>query len=89
MQEVDAEEYADWQAYYAIEPFGGHVEDVRAGVIASVVAGSVGKEVEPLEWFGWHERIAAMDRDAKLKKARMKLLGMGIDIGPQESRKEE
>ena len=36
--EMDRREYAEWQAYYRIEPFGPHREDLQAGVVASVVA---------------------------------------------------
>lgn len=31
-------EYAQWQAYFQIEPWGSHVQDLRAGQIAAVVA---------------------------------------------------
>lgn len=35
---MSAEEFAAWQAFYAVEPFGGMRIDLAGGVIASTVA---------------------------------------------------
>ena len=32
------DEYVSWQHYYAVEPWGSHIDDMRAGQIAAVVA---------------------------------------------------
>lgn len=31
-------EYRDWQEFYALEPFGDERADLRAGIVASVIA---------------------------------------------------
>ncbi len=38
MREVDAREFALWVAEYRIAPFGDMREDLRAGVVGSVIA---------------------------------------------------
>ena len=35
---VSARELSEWQAYYTLEPWGEERDDLRAGIIASVVA---------------------------------------------------
>lgn len=35
---ISSREYAEWQAFYNIEPFGSMVEDIRAANIACTVA---------------------------------------------------
>lgn len=38
MREIDREEFRWWIAYHRLEPFGQVRDDLRAGVVASVVA---------------------------------------------------
>ena len=42
MQEISSREFAEWAAYYEIEPFGEERADLRAGVVASMVGNSAG-----------------------------------------------
>ncbi|WJF92002.1 hypothetical protein QS306_14635 [Paraburkholderia bonniea] len=37
-REIDSVEFADWMAYYSIEPWGERIADVRMGVMASTMA---------------------------------------------------
>lgn len=37
-ERIDAHEFAEWLAYYALEPWGEERADLRAGIIASTVA---------------------------------------------------
>lgn len=43
-QEIDAVEYTEWLAYHKLNPFGEQRADLRAGIIASVVASVFGKK---------------------------------------------
>jgi hypothetical protein len=36
--DMPLEEFATWQAYYEIDPFGEDRADLRAGIVASVIA---------------------------------------------------
>ena len=36
--EIDAAEFAEWMAYYSLEPWGQERGDLRAGIVASVIA---------------------------------------------------
>lgn len=36
--EIDAAEFAEWMAYYTMEPWGEDRSDLRAGIIASTIA---------------------------------------------------
>jgi hypothetical protein len=38
LNRVSSAELTEWMAYARLEPFGPHREDLRAGVIASVMA---------------------------------------------------
>lgn len=38
LREIDAIQLAEWEAYYHIEPFGYHIDNLRAGQICSTVA---------------------------------------------------
>lgn len=38
---IDADEWAGWLAFHAIEPFGPRQDDTRAGVVASAVVRAV------------------------------------------------
>lgn len=35
---VSAAEFVEWMAFYSIEPWGSHYDDLRAGTIASMIA---------------------------------------------------
>lgn len=47
---VSSAEFGEYLAYYGIEPFGGIMDSLRAGVVASVVAnGNRGKDTKPYQ----------------------------------------
>lgn len=58
LDEIDAEEFAEWQAFDSLEPIGAIGEDYRAGVIAAMLANihrAKGTQpVKPLDLFPWH-----------------------------------
>ena len=42
------EQFVDWQAYALLEPFGGDMDFLRTGIIASTIANSTrGKNTKP------------------------------------------
>jgi len=38
LSRMDSRELAEWAAYYSVEPFGEERGDLRAGIVASVIA---------------------------------------------------
>ena len=38
LSRMDSRELAEWAAYYSVEPFGEERDDLRAGIVASVIA---------------------------------------------------
>lgn len=40
MKNIDSAEFAEWQAYYLLEPFGEYRADVRNALLACVIANS-------------------------------------------------
>lgn len=38
LQSMSADIFAEWAAYYELEPWGGERGDLRAGIVASVIA---------------------------------------------------
>lgn len=59
---MSSAEFGEWIAYYSIEPFGDRMEDLRAGVVASVVANvNRGKDTPafaPLDFVPWAQEPA-------------------------------
>jgi hypothetical protein len=54
---MSSAEFGEWIAFYSIEPFGDRIEDLRAGVVASVVA-NVNRKAstpayKPLDFIAW------------------------------------
>jgi hypothetical protein len=70
---MTSNEFAEWQAYYLLEPFGPQREDQRAGTIASAVVNVHQKKgSRPLDWRdffppyvrkaqGWQEQLAIVE----------------------------
>jgi len=38
LREMTAREFAEWEAFYAIDPFGDQRADLRAGIVAATVS---------------------------------------------------
>lgn len=60
-QEISAAEFSEWLAYEKLNPIGEQRADLRAGIIASVVASVFGRKTyKPADFmpdFGKEERI--------------------------------
>lgn len=60
--EISSREFAEWQAYYRLEPFGERVTDVRlANLLALIASGLGGKKVDPkdmlVEWGAGEDEV--------------------------------
>lgn len=81
-EEVSSAEFAEWAAYYSLEPFGDRVADVRAGTITAVLA-NVHKSKDtpaynPLDFYTWTQEP---EEDAKPPSAEaVALIGFGINL---------
>jgi hypothetical protein len=58
LEEFSSAELTDWMAYAQVEPFGGPVEDMRAG-LAPALTVNMNRErgAEPISWmdfYPWH-----------------------------------
>ncbi|WP_425129434.1 phage tail assembly protein T [Burkholderia vietnamiensis] len=58
-------EFVEWMAFFDMEPWGSHIDDLRAGTIASMVA-NVNRDTEkrpdpyePLHFITWNDRRAS------------------------------
>jgi hypothetical protein len=63
LEEVGSAEMTEWIAFAGVEPFGGEVEDMRAGLMPAMTV-NMNKDkdtdpVHPMDFFPWHERIEA------------------------------
>jgi hypothetical protein len=72
-QEVDAREFAEWMAYYNIEPFGPEREDLRAGIVACTIAnvnrGKGTRSMKPSDFvpkFGGKSRQSESEMEMRL-----------------------
>lgn len=54
---ITSAQFAEWLAFYAVEPFGPAREDYRAGVVAAATNGTLPRKatktrpILPLDWF--------------------------------------
>ena len=48
---IDSAEFAEWCAFYLIEPWGGSADDARIGMLCSMGAGVAGVKLEPSDIF--------------------------------------
>jgi len=48
---IDSAEFAEWCAFYLIEPWGGSADDGRIGMLCSMVAGVAGVRLDPSDIF--------------------------------------
>ena len=46
LRELTAEQFAEWAAFFGLEPWGFHEENRRMAVVASTVANMSGKKVK-------------------------------------------
>jgi len=59
---MTSRQFAEWQAYAAIEPWGEDRADLRAGIVASTVANYAGKSlkedasVSPIDFMPYAEK---------------------------------
>lgn len=86
MREIDSAEFADWMAYYRIEPFGERMSDLRTGIIAATVAnanrGKKQKALHPIDFLPWAKPAAEPVRleDPKAQAKFVALAVFGIEL---------
>ena len=58
LEDIGAAEMTEWMAFAQLEPFGGAVDDLRAGIGPAVAANSNRQEgsevIHPMDFFPWH-----------------------------------
>ena len=66
--EIDSHEFAEWMAYYRLEPFGEVIADMRHGVAVSVLA-NINRDpekrpdpYEPRDFIYWHDQDKRQQR---------------------------
>ena len=52
---ITSSEFTEWLAFAQLEPFGGMIEDMRAGLYPAMKASSEEKVIGPLDFFPWHK----------------------------------
>jgi hypothetical protein len=59
LSQISSRQFADWLAYYSLEPFGEERADLRAGIVASVVnnrwRGKGEKALSPIDFMPYTE----------------------------------
>jgi len=60
LDEIGSDELTEWQAFALLEPFGGTVDDLRAGLAPAAALNlnrAEGKEpISALAFFPWHDK---------------------------------
>jgi hypothetical protein len=63
--------WREWAEFFAAEPFGGVAEDLRAGMLLSLVAnmlGGGGKTYQPADWFRSLRETRRDDREQSVER---------------------
>lgn len=86
LDEIDAEEFAEWVAFDSLEPIGTVGDDYRAGIVAAMVANVHRKRgtepIRPLDFFPWHEEPRDPLKDSlSIKRAMQQLAGKAARNG--------
>jgi hypothetical protein len=71
-QRIDSREYAEWLAYYRLEPFGEGRADWRvaiAGAAAANATGNLKRPLRPSELLAVREPQSEADMQAKIRLA--------------------
>jgi hypothetical protein len=62
LETIGSEELTEWLGFSQLEPFGGMIEDLRAGIGAAttlnVNRGPDSEAMGPLDFFPWHKALA-------------------------------
>ena len=76
---MEHSELVEWMAYFSMEPFGEQQADLRAGVICSVIAKTMGgSDIAPTKFFPiYEERNNAPKKDPYHALNMMKRLANG------------
>jgi len=53
---MSSAEFAEWMAYYQVEPFGSTADDIRFGTLATASVAPWGGKTAPDEWFSWSKQ---------------------------------
>lgn len=63
LERMTASELTEWAAFAQLEPFGGAVDDMRAGLAASSIINvnlpEKAERIAPLDFYPWHAKKAA------------------------------
>lgn len=82
LAEITSVQFAEWMAYSRLEPWGEERDDLRMGIVASVIANSnrakERKPFKPTDFMPSFEPVSDEERAAQLlAKARKALGGRG------------
>ncbi|MDR5881122.1 DUF4035 domain-containing protein [Caballeronia sp. LZ032] len=92
-REINSVEFADWMAFYNIEPFGERIADIRMGMLAATTANihrdPKTKAFEPADFMPWvkQPKKEILFDDPKDQARFVALALFGIDIGQAKGRK--
>lgn len=81
LNRMGADEFAEWQAFETLEPFGPRREEYRMGTLISHLCGVNGVSVRPAVVFPELDPMAGVDESdpevqAELVKQQMRALGI-------------
>ena len=80
-QRISASEFAEWMAFYQIEPFGEDRHDLRHGILCSVIAGlfaSKGNAPKPEDFIPRFDEERGSDKVANPDALKMVLHSMKV-----------
>ncbi|WP_250467631.1 DUF4035 domain-containing protein [Caballeronia sp. GAFFF2] len=92
-REIDSVEFADWMAFYNIEPFGERIADIRMGMLAATTANihrdPKTKAFEPADFMPWVKAPpkAVLFEDPKEQAQFVALAVFGIDLAKAKGKK--
>lgn len=71
LERVDGRELAEWEAFFALEPFGPGVEDERWAALMAMTANAAGAKARPEQFrLGWRPPEPTQDQAAVIRMLR-------------------
>lgn len=84
---MSSREFAEWQAFARLQPFGARREDERAGTIAAAIVNVYKKKsAKPFSWRKFFPAYVDQSPGSRWQALLSKVLGINAALGGEDTR---
>lgn len=81
MARMTCDQFDEWQAFYQLEPWGGHRDDWRIGIlVAWIVKAFTGKDVKPEDVFATLREERELTPEQLARQIEIRAMAMGAVV---------